>query len=229
MDPSTNANVFVGGGGLLSIDASRSVMNPKALLAMKLAFVQRCKWNPTSVPSETTGSKKRSRAGALETQQQQNVQTNKFVRPATAVSAETQQKQQCSAPLFSTPLSVASTNHDDWRMDSEVKFDDTPVVAANHKAFFSLASEADGFAFSAFQQQPMLLAEHPWVLPDLPHSDEFDNLGSIMAATTDLDFIACDTTETAEFKPQLDSDVDRAALVIARNLVEGLFVLEGKQ
>jgi len=223
MDPSTNANVFVGGGGLLSIDASRSVMNPKALLAMKLAFVQRCKW---TVPSETTGSKKRSR-GVLETQQQ-NVQTNKFVRPATAVSAETQQKQQCSAPLFSTPLSVAS-NHDDWRMDSEVKFDDTPVVAANHKAFFSLASEADGFAFSAFQQQPMLLAEHPWVLPDLPHSDEFDNLGSIMAATTDLDFIACDTTETAEFKPQLDSDVDRAALVIARNLVEGLFVLEGKQ
>jgi len=43
------------GGSVLSIDASRSILNPKALLALKVAFAQRCKWAPLmqKIPAPT--------------------------------------------------------------------------------------------------------------------------------------------------------------------------------
>jgi len=52
MDSSGNNQDWHPGGSVLSIDASRSILNPKALLALKVAFAQRCKWTPlgASIP-----------------------------------------------------------------------------------------------------------------------------------------------------------------------------------
>jgi len=209
MDPS-NSNVFPG-SSVLSIDASRSVMNPKALLAMKMAFIQRCKWTPSpSVNLPAVGSKKRPRASALE--MQQDAQTSKSVRPAVSEPVP------CTTNMI--PLAYPPTS-DDWRLDSEVKFDDTPLVA-HTKAYSFMATDASSF--------PMF----DMTLPDLPQSDEFDGyfLASPSPSSSDhsLDFLTNNNSSASmPSGPSLDSDVDRAALVIAQNLVEGLFVLEGKQ
>jgi len=232
MDPKS-ATMYAG-GSVLSIDASRSILNPKALHAMKMAFaVQRSKWIAANADAKVAGKKRTRTDAAANGSVVEAPMTEAAKRAAVASAAQAATAAGAGVPSAKVLPAVPSFSSDDWRLDSEVKFDDSPMASLSR---FAAAPATNAFAVDALNEkyQPLFDTFTAESLPELPRSDEFDDVlmgASVTNANACLDLFVGNSGNGHGINQQSpkDSDVEKAALAIALDLVswKDSFVLEG--